>query len=97
MNASESRNLPSAQGLPECDMAAYHLIKLLSQKPEVLEDYWKWKVEVGNLSRNKRELMVLTKPIIATLKVVLPKKISFESLVDMGVTLARKREAEECL
>lgn len=80
----------------ECDMAAYHLIKLLSQKPEVLEDYWKWKVAVGNLSRSKRELLVLTKPIIAALKAVLPGKISFESLVEMGISLARKREAEEC-
>ena len=51
---------------------------------------------VGSLSRNKREMLVLTKPIIATLKAVLPGKISFESLIEMGLSLAKKCESEEC-
>lgn len=93
----QHRAVSNSSPTPECDMAAYNLIKLLSQNPEALEDYWKWKVAVGNLSRNKRELLVLTKPIIAALKAVLPGKISFESLVEMGISLAKKREAEECL
>jgi len=93
----QHRAVSNSSPTPECDMAAYHLIKLLSQNPEVLEGYWRWRVAVGNLSKSKRELLVLTKPIIAALKVVLPGKISFESLVEMGISLAKKREAEECL
>lgn len=81
---------------PECDAAAYQLYKQLLQKQDALENYWKWKVAVGSLSRSKREMMVLTKPIIATLKAVLPGKISFESLVEMGLSLAKKCGAEEC-
>lgn len=80
----------------ECDAAAYQLLKQLSQKQDALENYWKWKVTVGSLSRNQREMLVLTKPIIATLKAVLPRKISFKSLVEMGVSLVQKCEAEEC-
>lgn len=80
----------------ECDAAAYQLLKQLLQKQDALENYWKWKVAVGSLSRNKREMLVLTKPIIATLKAVLPGKIAFKSLVEMGLSLARKREVEEC-
>lgn len=93
----QHRAVSNSQPGQECDMAAFQLLKELSKNHDALESYCRWKATVGGLSRNKREMMVLTKPIIATLKTVLPGKISFESLVGMGQSLARKGEGEECL
>lgn len=92
----QHRGLSNAWTERKCDMAASQLIRHLSGKQESLEGYWRWKVSVSNLSRNNREMMVLTKPIIATLKAILPVKISFESLVEMGRSLAMKQEAKKC-
>jgi hypothetical protein len=92
----QHRAVSNSKPEQECDMAAFQLLKELSKNHDALENYRKWKAAMGGLSRNKREMMVLTKPIIDSLKTVLPGKISFESLVGMGQSLARKREAEEC-
>lgn len=79
----------------ECYEAAQQLLKALSRNHQSLGSYRKWKSTLSGLSKHRREMMVLTKPIIAALKVVLPGKISFESLVTKGQELVAESDRDK--
>lgn len=49
-----------------------------------VENYWRWKVTTAKLSQNQRAMIALNKSIIAALRSTLPKKISFDTLIEIS-------------
>lgn len=68
----------------ECVDAVSLLIKHLHQSKCDIENYWRWKVTTAKLSQDQRAMIALTKPIVAALRSTLPKKISFDTLIEIG-------------
>lgn len=68
----------------ECVDAVALLIKHLQQSKCEIENYWRWKVTTAKLSKDQRTMIALVRPIIAALRSTLPKKILFDTLIEIG-------------
>jgi hypothetical protein len=82
--AVQHRGVSNRDPSPECALAAHALIKHLCKPGAVADDYWRWKSTIAKYRADQRAMIALTKPIIAALKATLPKRISFDNLVQVA-------------
>lgn len=68
----------------DCRQAAELLIKYLSRQKNELVEYVRWWKDIANRPTDERTMIALTKPIIAALKVALPKQWSFDKLISIA-------------